>query len=84
MLDCARVLAVKQPGHRSEIDMRMRPHVHPRAQIELRRAELVDEHERPDHPALHARHRAAHGEGAEIVADGGDGFENAHRSSSSS
>ena len=83
MVDRAPKLSGEQPGHRREVDVRMRTHVDPLAGREPRRAELVDEHERPDHAALRARDRAPHLEAAEVVGDGDDGLENAHAASSS-
>src|SRR5690606_16903089 len=70
--------AFEQPGDRGEIDMRMRPHVHARADVELRRAELVDEDKGADHgPGLGGQH-AAHFELAEVVRDRREGFDDVH------
>ena len=55
-------LAVEQVGDGGEPDMRMRPHVEAVAGAELGRAEMIEEHERPDHARLHRRQRAAHRE----------------------
>src|SRR3546814_5713099 len=41
--------ALEQIGQRRQVDMRVRAHVHPLPGVEMRRAELIDEDERPDH-----------------------------------
>src|SRR2546421_12904299 len=46
--------------------MRMRAHVQAVAALELRRAEMIEEHERPDRAAAHMRQRPAHGESIEV------------------
>ena len=55
-------LAVEQVGDGGEPDVRMRPHVEAVAGAELGRAEMIEEHERPDHARLHRGQRAAHRE----------------------
>ena len=42
-------LAVEQEGDGGEADMGMRPHVDALAGAELRRPEVIEEDERPDH-----------------------------------
>src|SRR3954464_9164737 len=61
-------LAVEQIGDRRKPDVRMRPHVDPLAGMEFRRAEMVEENERPDHAPLGMRKRAAHREMADVDA----------------
>ena len=51
--------------------MRVRADIHALSDIEMRRAELVDEDERPYHIAAFARKRPAHFERAEIVSGRG-------------
>ena len=51
--------------------MRVRPHVHSGSEVELGRAELVDEDERADHAQRLGWQHAAHLELAEIVRGGG-------------
>ena len=46
--------AVEQIGDGGEVDVRMRPDVHALARRQPRRAEFVDEDERPDHRPLAA------------------------------
>src|SRR5690606_19019367 len=73
--------AFEQPCDGGEIDVRMRAHIHARADVELRRAELVDEDERADHGPGLGRQHAAHFELAEVVRDGRKGFDDVHDSS---
>ena len=63
--------AFEQPGDRGEIDMRMGPDIHSRTQIELRRAELVDEDERTHHAAGFGRQDPSNFELAQIVSGRG-------------
>src|SRR5438445_12541786 len=65
---------LEQIRHRRQIDVRMRPDVHPLAGREPRRPELVDEDERPHHRPLLARQRAMDLEPAEVVSDWRDGL----------
>ena len=58
--------------------MRMRPHVHAGANLQLGRAELVDEDERPDHRPAFARKGAADLELAEIVRHRLDRLDDGH------
>ena len=55
-------LAVEQIGDGREPDMRMRPHVEPGAGAEVRRPEIVEEDEGPDHARARRRQRAPHRE----------------------
>jgi len=66
VIDCA----LEQPGHGGKADMGMRTDIHRLADIELGRAELVDEDERPDHGPLLGREHSADLEVAEVVGDG--------------
>ena len=61
--------AVEQISDGGEVDVRVRPHVHPLTGVEPRRAELVDENERADHCPLARRQGAAHLESAKVVGD---------------
>ena len=61
--------AVEQIGDGGEVDVRVRADVHALAGRQPRRAELVDEDERPDHRPLSRRQRAPHLELAEVVGD---------------
>ena len=55
-------LAVEQVGDGGKADVRMRPHVESAAGAEFGRAEMIEEHERPDHARLRRGQRAPHGE----------------------
>src|SRR5437868_1643530 len=68
VLDCA----VEKVSHRRQVDVRMRPDVHAFARHHLRRSELVDEDEGPDHRPLPRRQRPPYLEGAKVMGDGGD------------
>src|SRR3546814_9623653 len=70
--------AFEQIGYGGEIDVRMRPHVHSLPDVEMRRAELVDEDEGADHRAGFVGQGSPHVEGADIVGRRGD---NLHRHS---
>ena len=72
--------AFEQIGHGGEVDVRVGADIHRRADFEPRRAELVDEDERPDHRAGLRRKGTADGEGAEVVGDGGDDEGRVHAS----
>ena len=61
--------AFEQIGHRSEVDVRVRPNVHALAGGQPRRAELVDEDEGPDHRPLARGQRPVDLERAKIVRD---------------
>ncbi len=52
--------------------MRMRTHVEPLARRQLRWPHLVEEHERPDHPAFDRRQGAAHRKSGDILGFGVD------------
>src|SRR5690349_16164623 len=62
----------EQPGDRRQVDVRMRAHVHPCAEVKLRGAELVDEDEGPDHAPRPRWDRAPDLELAEVVGNRGD------------
>ena len=51
-----------------EPDMRMRPHVEAVPALEFRRAEMIEEHERPDGAARAMRQRPAHRKSVEVDA----------------
>src|SRR3546814_5237709 len=74
MVDRPGVVARKQPGHRGEVYVRMWPHVHPGADGQLRRAELIDKDERANNGPLLARKNPADIELAQIVCDGMNGL----------
>jgi hypothetical protein len=59
-------LAFEEIGDGGEVDMRMRPHVHPLARREHGRPHVIEEHERPDHSPPRARQDAAHGKAADV------------------
>ncbi len=65
--------AVEQIGDGGEVDVRVRPDVHALARRQPRRAELVDEDERPDHRPLACGQRPVDLEIAKIVGDRRDG-----------
>src|ERR1700681_923343 len=58
--------AVEQVGDGGEPNMRVRPHVDAVAGFENRRAEMIEEDERPDHARAPRGQRAMHWEPAEI------------------
>src|SRR3546814_16992717 len=64
--------AFEQIGHGGEVDVRMRPHVHPLPDVEMRWPELVDEDEGADHRPLLVGQGPPHVEGTDIVGRGGD------------
>src|SRR4029077_18242996 len=57
-------LAVEQVGDGGKADVRGRPHVDAVTVLEHRRAEMVEENERPDHARAPRRQRAMHLEAA--------------------
>ena len=61
-------LAVEQEGHGGEPDMGMRAHVDPAADIEHRRAEMIEEDEGADHAPPGVRERAPDLKAAEVDA----------------
>ena len=65
-------LAVEEIAHSRQPDMRMRPHIDTLPEQELRRSELIEEDERPDHLAACGRQGAAHAEAAEVLGGGHD------------
>jgi hypothetical protein len=60
--------AVIEISEGRQADMRMRPHVETMPALELRRAEVVEEDERPDGAAAHMRQRAPHGKSVQVDA----------------
>ena len=72
-------LSGEEVGHRGEVDVRVRAHVHPMPALELHWAHVVPEDERADEAALHRRERAAHAEAAEVARASGDEEELGHR-----
>ena len=61
--------AGEQIGDRRQVDVRVRAHVDAAADLQLRRAHLVEEDERPDHRPLLVRQRPVDLEPAEVVGD---------------
>ena len=59
--------ALEQIGDGGKVDVRVRPHVHACADIEMGGTELVHENERPDHGARPAGQGTPDGERTEIV-----------------
>ena len=68
--------AVEQISDGGEIDVRMGADVHALAGREPRRAELIDEDERPDHRPLARRKGAIDLEISKVVGDGRYGLKN--------
>ena len=66
--------AFEQISDGGEVDVRVGPDVHALARRQARRAELVDEDERPDHRPGLGRERAADLEVAKVMGDRGDRF----------
>ncbi len=64
--------ALEQIGDGRQVDMRVRAHVHPLPDVEMRGAELVDEDEGANHRPRLVGQRAADVERADIVGRGGD------------
>src|SRR3989337_2424742 len=67
--------AVEQISDCGQIDVRMRANIHAVAGRQLRRPELVDEDEWPDHRPLPRRKRAPALERAKVVSDRRDGLD---------
>src|SRR4051794_21588946 len=65
--------AAEQIGNGRQVDVRVRPHIHALAWCKLRRTELIDENERPDHCSRLGWQGAPHIETAQIVRAGRDG-----------
>ena len=67
--------ALEQISDSCEVDVGVRTDVHPAPRRQTRRAELIDEDERPDHRPLSARESAVDLEVAEVVGDRGDSLQ---------
>ena len=59
--------AIEQPGHGREADMRMRAHIDALAGRHHGRSQMVEEHERPDIPALWKGQDPPHAEPAQVA-----------------
>ncbi len=65
-------LALKQIGHRGQIDMRVRPHINTLAGRKFSRPHVIEKDEWAHHALLRTRQRTPHDEATQVMFPGGN------------